>query len=323
MVPAALLAISLTLVLLSTAQRPLVIRTLLLVAAVSLLGWVAHDVATMLIAAKEARNLVHEVSIDTLTDAIRANRIVIDNHLSALLAVFLSVAAVLAIVGLAALTPGQAVERVIRPTIFAILGSMLGAGAALTLVALGFGGPVKPRVFVSLVRGCAPNVPECDIHDGDTFRVGDVSLRLLDVDAPELTQRCSDETECGRQARDHLASLIANKVIVCRGETVVRRRSSNEPPAESFGRPLVVCHVNGVDIGARMIADGYATVYRHPERSRGQGGLLSHCWLRPDLYRAHRAAAEAFEEGRFSELVSADEFGPQTVGNCPNSDNPR
>jgi endonuclease YncB( thermonuclease family) len=57
------------------------------------------------------------------------------------------------------------------------------------------------------------------VEDGDTFRMGDRTIRLYGVDAPEWNQICKDEAgrdwQCGREARAALANLMRGRTISC------------------------------------------------------------------------------------------------------------
>jgi endonuclease YncB( thermonuclease family) len=89
------------------------------------------------------------------------------------------------------------------------------------------------------------------ISDGDSFHLGTERIRLLGVDAPELDQTCTDakgdDWPCGRRARDLLASLVAGETLDCQPNGHDR-----------FGRILATCSAGGSDLGARMVAAGFA-----------------------------------------------------------------
>lgn len=199
------------------------------------------------------------------------------------------------------MTPGEGLERIVRPLVFTTFGAMLGAWTALSLVAVGFGGPVGQREYANLVhRG--------DVYDGDTFWLGETSLRLYGVDAPERTQPCSSAEPCGVLSQEYLADLLDGALVRC----AVRERQDGQV-TESFGRPLVQCRARTregeFDIGERMIRDGYAVIYQsaHPEQyehivvSPGHG-LLRLCWLHPTGWRRDRAARRAFLAGNLEGL---------------------
>jgi len=87
--------------------------------------------------------------------------------------------------------------------------------------------------------------------DGDSFRLGDDRIRLLGLDAPELTQGCTDAAgrnwPCGRVARDRMAALLASGPADCRPEDL-----------DQYGRLLATCSVAGRDLGGALVGEGLA-----------------------------------------------------------------
>jgi endonuclease YncB( thermonuclease family) len=102
--------------------------------------------------------------------------------------------------------------------------------------------------------------------DGDSLRIGDERLRLLDIDAPELDQTCRREGldwACGRAARDRLAQL-ADGNLQC--STFGR---------DQYQRLLAVCRADDVDINAQMVREGLAVSsngYGREEREAREAG---------------------------------------------------
>jgi len=90
------------------------------------------------------------------------------------------------------------------------------------------------------------------VIDGDSLRAGDMDVRLIGIDAPELGQTCRDrddrEWPCGRAAREHLRTLVARGEISCTAYGYDRYR-----------RALAICSAGGIaDLGAAMVRAGYA-----------------------------------------------------------------
>ena len=87
--------------------------------------------------------------------------------------------------------------------------------------------------------------------DGDSLRLGPDRIRLLGIDAPELTQDCAYADgqlwPCGRAARDRMVQLLAAGPADCRPENV-----------DQYDRLLATCLVVGHDLGATMVAEGLA-----------------------------------------------------------------
>jgi endonuclease YncB( thermonuclease family) len=96
-----------------------------------------------------------------------------------------------------------------------------------------------------------------DYHaiDGDSFRAGDVEIRLHGIDAPEFRQTCKDKAgkafTCGKSARDALSKLISTKSVAC---TIIDR--------DRYGRQVSVCRDGKLDINREMVRLGWAVAYR-------------------------------------------------------------
>lgn len=98
--------------------------------------------------------------------------------------------------------------------------------------------------------------------DGDTLRTGGKDIRLLGIDAPELSQTCVDERgrpwACGREAHTRLRAFVMSGWLEC--------KSSG---ADRYGRTLATCAAEGVaDVGEAMVRAGYAVSF-----------MSSHYWL--------------------------------------------
>ena len=121
--------------------------------------------------------------------------------------------------------------------------------------------------------------------DGDSIRLNGQELRLNGLDAPEARQTCADHTgrdyPCGRQSTLALARLLARGAATCIGAE-----------RDRYGRLLVTCRVNGVDIGAELVKNGHAVAYGRyaaEERfaSEDRRGIWSGRFEMPENYR-HR-----------------------------------
>jgi len=128
---------------------------------------------------------------------------------------------------------------------------ILGGGAGVAVLVLGFGLPAE-------LMGSAPRNPEwrapaADVRvlDGDTLRLGDRTLRLYGLEAPERGQQCVNAEgttyDCGGAAAAALAQLIAERGVACR----LHGR-------DRFGRALGVCQAEGVELNASLVAAGWA-----------------------------------------------------------------
>jgi endonuclease YncB( thermonuclease family) len=232
-----------------------------------------------------------------------------------MLGFFVVLTGALGVAALLALLPGKTFDRIAQGASVAVFGMIAGAALALAVVAIGFGGPVKQSVYIGQIASID------DVHDGDTFRMGDVSIRLNGIDAPETSQFCwnasghRDET-CSELARMALVKLLMGKIVVC------------SPPEgkmiadESFGRPIMDCRLEGDAapdaLNRQMVAQGFAISYRGTKNDKfynefGQlerqamksaVGLMQLCFLDPKTWRRAEGKENrtAFGEKNWKEL---------------------
>lgn len=92
------------------------------------------------------------------------------------------------------------------------------------------------------------------ITDGDSLRAGDIRIRLHGIDAPEMKQYCQLEERyaCGRSAQAYLASVLGDKALV----------RCDHLETDRYGRYVMRCYHNGLDISAGMVRAGWALAYR-------------------------------------------------------------
>lgn len=240
-----------------------------------------------------------------------------------LLDLFLIIGAVLGILALIAFTPGEGLERVTRPLAIGLVGAIFGGVLALAIVGTGFGNVSQQRVYSTYMR------PEA-ITDGDTFFVGEISVRLSGIDAPEGDQICRqgpslrDVQQCGAEATRHLRTLLDGALVTC---VVEENRNGEALRSEgTFARPLVSCEADdgdddAFDIAERMVADGYAIEYKNVvgayaaearEARQERRGVMDLCTLRPDVWRDTPRSATAFRDERALPRDRALTMGP-----CP------
>jgi endonuclease YncB( thermonuclease family) len=310
---------------LSTQQSGLLIRLPIWIAGAGLLALAAFQ--ALQIGGQDALKRVAEdvwatritPEYGVLFQTLSANLETTRRYVAPLLDLMIVFGAILGVFAFLALTPGDFLERVfVRPLAIGLLGATIGAALALAAVAISFGGPVKLRQYAGM--------GEADrVYDGDTFWLGDVSLRLLNIDAPELKQKCGQgvpDIQCGEASKSKLAEIIDGKVISCVPQTNADGRTR-----ESFGRPLVTCTVldggPGHDVGQLMVASGYAAPYAYKTGKvspyaadeaaarASRLGLWSTCTLRPDVWRESSKARFAFIS---SGTIPADPGA--TFGDC-------
>ena len=121
------------------------------------------------------------------------------------------------------------------------------------------------------------------VTDGDTIRIGETRIRLKGIDAPELGQSCSRSGRsysCGETSRRALIDLVSGQIVRCRAAG-----------RDRYQRILARCAVNGQDIGARMVEDGWAVSYGRDydyEETRARNrsvGLWEGAFERPQDWR--------------------------------------
>jgi endonuclease YncB( thermonuclease family) len=127
---------------------------------------------------------------------------------------------------------------------------------------------------------------EVRVVDGDTLRLGDRTLRLADIDAPERGQTCTDAAgrwfDCGAAAAEALSRLVNGRSVVCRVDG-----------RDRFGRGLGTCTAGGVELNAGLVSSGWALAYDGDARmtaletqARMAGrGLWAGGFTRPDEWR--------------------------------------
>jgi len=99
------------------------------------------------------------------------------------------------------------------------------------------------------------------VYDGDTFRAAfdgpspmagrNVSIRVADIDTPEIKGHCSEEIHLARKARDLTASLLKAGSAV---ELKNLRRGY-------YGRIVAEVWIDGESLGASLLGRGLARQY--------------------------------------------------------------
>jgi len=157
-------------------------------------------------------------------------------------------------------------------------------------------------VGVALVaeRFVPPLIGAVRVADGDSIEVGGERVRLAGIDAPELHQSCGEqgrEWPCGQQARAALQKLVdegeARGNAQEGGEGGVSCRPVDE---DRYGRSVAVCSLDGRDLGAAMVQQGWAVAtdgYGSEEReARAAGrGIWAGPFERPADWRARHPRA--------------------------------
>ena len=135
-------------------------------------------------------------------------------------------------------------------------------GGFLAFAATNYGGAsieamLAPERRVETPEPYRPTPPPVHFtaDDGDSLRQGNERIRLLGIDAPELSQSCRDAQgrpwPCGRAAHERLAAILARGPVRCTPQGQDR-----------YGRTLARCSAGPVaDIGEAMVREGLALDY--------------------------------------------------------------
>lgn len=102
--------------------------------------------------------------------------------------------------------------------------------------------------------------------DGDSIKIWKQSIRLIDVDAPEVAQDCINSRgktyACGIEASNVLKRIIGKQEVRCVGDQVDR-----------YKRLLATCYAGAVNINRELILRGWAVNYRSSERYANEQGV--------------------------------------------------
>lgn len=133
--------------------------------------------------------------------------------------------------------------------------------------------------------------------DGDTLDLQGERIRLIGIDAPEISQDCErggKRWPCGDWARGELHARITGHKVSCKGQE-----------RDRYGRLLATCRIGDADLGQSLVRDGVAFAYRRystayvsdEKRAERAGiGLWAGSAERPEDYRHVAEGAEAPRE---------------------------
>ncbi|MFA5939445.1 MAG: thermonuclease family protein [Sinimarinibacterium sp.] len=129
------------------------------------------------------------------------------------------------------------------------------------------------------------------VIDGDTIEIHGRRIRFHGIDAPEASQTCArdgDAWPCGRRAAEALHDFLGRRPVECIGEKVDR-----------YGRSDARCTVDGADVEAWMVRQGWALAYRRyssdyaddEAAARAEGlNIWSGTMVVPERYRRDQEA---------------------------------
>ncbi len=130
--------------------------------------------------------------------------------------------------------------------------------------------------------------------DGDSLTVGESSVRLFGIDAPEFGQSCTrngQEWACGAEAAEQLARLVTGKQVRC-----------VSMGTDQYDRVLGRCTVGTLDVNRAMVAGGHAVAFRRystdyvsaeESAKANRRGLWAGTFKMPSEYRHGTAPAIA------------------------------
>jgi endonuclease YncB( thermonuclease family) len=137
--------------------------------------------------------------------------------------------------------------------------------------------------------------------DGDTFEIAGAVIRLADIDAPEMAQKCQggpkELRDCGAFVADVLAGRIRAQSVECEVHAT-----------DEYERRVASCSHAGEDLSTWLVSEGLALAFRRFSESlvpveetakAGGRGLWQTTFEAPWDYRAHRweVAAQEAPEG--------------------------
>jgi endonuclease YncB( thermonuclease family) len=96
---------------------------------------------------------------------------------------------------------------------------------------------------------------QATVIDGDTLDIRGQRIQLYGIGAPESGQMCKTaagaDYRCGQISAFTLTNFIARRLV---------RRSQRD--ADRYGRIFAVCYAGAINLGAAMVANGWALAYR-------------------------------------------------------------
>ena len=133
---------------------------------------------------------------------------------------------------------------------------LLIAGALLDPSLIGPIGPLAAPAeqVTATFTPCGPGRGPACVVDGDTFKLGDRSIRIIGINAPELAEaKCPAEAALARRSADRL------RVLLNAGEfEMVAHRLQQQ---DRHGRDLMLIRRGDRSIGSQLIDEGLAHRY--------------------------------------------------------------
>ena len=144
--------------------------------------------------------------------------------------------------------------RVVRSAL--LVAALALAGALLDPWILPPVGPLATRAerITGTFTRCGQGASPACVVDGDTLRLGDRRVRLIGIDAPELSDaRCAGERALGERAADRLLILVNSGNFDLVGHRFYR--------TDNYGRDLRLARRGDVSLGQTLVDEGLAHRY--------------------------------------------------------------
>lgn len=108
----------------------------------------------------------------------------------------------------------------------------------------------QPNTITTGSIGTPDVTGRADVIAGDTLRIGERTLRLAGIEAPDTSQTCERDTgsawPCGENALQALRRLVRGRTVSCR------------QTGTSDGVTLAICAAGSKDLAAELVAKGHA-----------------------------------------------------------------
>lgn len=118
---------------------------------------------------------------------------------------------------------------------------------------IGFSVNAKPTSLVNKDWDRETYSGKAFIIDGDTLKINDTKIRLVGVDAPEISQKCKAHghiENCGEIVKLRLVQATSNEITTCYSHG-----------KDYFGRVLGECYVEDININKWLLREGLAVYY--------------------------------------------------------------
>jgi endonuclease YncB( thermonuclease family) len=243
--------------------------------------------------------------------------------------IFIVFGFLVALLAIVAFTPGETMEKVIRPIMAGTIGAIGGGLIALMIVGTGFGQREERQAFAG------PVLSET-VHDGDTLLLNGDLVRLRGIDAPGAGQICrlnARTQDCGQEATVAMRRIVEGAFVMCALDNTPDPQAAapagqNAAPENRTRERMVTCTAvrNGQEfnVARRMVEEGYASARGPTYQREAQEaltrtrGLTAWCTLRPDVWRRRSNAERNAFRDRGAYLAEW-----ATFGTCPPPTRPR